>query len=541
MAWKSPWRARPVIAALVLSMAGPGSLAAADLCAGLPVDKSPHPMSALARPAPGAAVVDPEFGAVIRRITAVSASGDSPAIVPLYSTVSAWNADESRLILYHVGKGHELYDGRTYRFIRALDIDPANVEQVYWHTTDPDVLFYVSGNRLVRYHVGAGVKETLHTFSFCAGPVSGGSDPMFTSFDSDVIGLQCDGRTFFYRLHDDTVTVLAKTTLPSVQAAPSGTLGWIGGYVVDLGLKVQRQLDLANPWEHASLGRLADGDDAYHAVAFDPGPRGSGIGSLVTHDMRTGESEVVVGPATGYPYPPLGTHVSGMAYRQPGWVFLSIVGDPAGQGVLDNEIVVADAGSGRVCRAAHHRSWGRDNTQLADPYWAEPHVVASPSGTRAVFASDWGDGGTVDTYALELPVHQTLTATLVADHPRPTAGQKVTFSASIHNPGLPAQVDLYFLIVLPDGQQVVAFGPSGAVLGAWSKPASWPAVSTRLGLGTAFDSFRPAFYSLAWSASLPRGTYRFILLLTEAGSLADGRIDGSDVRASGVSEVTYTP
>ena len=38
-----------------------------------------------------------------------------------------------------------------------------------------------------------------------------------------------------------------------------------------------------------------------------------------------------------------------------------------------------------------------------DAYWAEPHTVPSPSGTRALFASDWGGGASVDTYVIELP------------------------------------------------------------------------------------------------------------------------------------------
>jgi hypothetical protein len=58
------------------------------------------------------------------------------------------------------------------------------------------------------------------------------------------------------------------------------------------------------------------------------------------------------------------------------------------------------------CRAGRHRSWGKGNTMLGEPYWAEAHTAASPSGTRAVFASDWGNGSTVDTYVLELPSYK---------------------------------------------------------------------------------------------------------------------------------------
>ncbi len=125
----------------------PGVASTQDLCSGLIQDKLPHPMSALAKPALGGAVTDPEFCTTIRRITAVPVSGSNPAIKPMYSTISAWNTDESLLILYHVGVGHELYDGRSYQFIRRLDIQPADLEQVYWHTTQSDILFYVRGKQ----------------------------------------------------------------------------------------------------------------------------------------------------------------------------------------------------------------------------------------------------------------------------------------------------------------------------------------------------------------------------------------------------------
>jgi hypothetical protein len=162
------------------------------VCQGLVTDKNPHPMTALAQPAVGTAATDAEFGTTIRRITDV---GDGGVLKPMYSTIPAWNADESYLILYHTGDvsgRHELYDGRSYAFIRDLDIQPADLEQVYWDTLDPQILYYVSRapRALIRYRVTAGTKDTLHVFA-CPGDVTGGSDPMFTSWDSRVIGLTC--------------------------------------------------------------------------------------------------------------------------------------------------------------------------------------------------------------------------------------------------------------------------------------------------------------------------------------------------------------
>ena len=540
MKWSTCGRALAVLSLLAAGAASPS--VAADLCQGLVQDKLPHPMTPLAKPALRQAVIDPQFGTTIRRVTAVAASGANPAIVPLYSTVSAWNADESRLILYHVGVGHELYDGHNYQFIRTLDISPADVEQVYWHASDPDVLFYVSGNQLIRYHVGSGLRDTVHTFSFCPGPASGGSDPMMTSWDSKLIGLRCGNQLFTYRMDTDTVAGVITSALDAPQASASGTLAYTGGYVLDSGLHFLRRLDLANPYDHADLGRLASGRDTYNTVAFDRGPAGSGLGSLVTFDLSDGSSRVVVGPTTGYPYPPSGTHVSAMAYRQPGWVFLSIVGDPAGQRVLDNELVLADTNGATVCRVAHHRSYGGNNTRLANSYWAEPHVVASPSGTRALFASDWGNGPTVDTYVAELPGYAPFQISLSTDKPAYTPGTTLHASLKLTNAGVPAAPDLYLLLILPDGDQVVDFTDWSfhAVMGRLSNPASLKPVQPGLSLFQPFTVDARDFLGWTWDATPAPGNYVLLMMTVKPGALADGRFDPGDLLAAGWASFRFT-
>lgn len=107
-----------------------------DLCAGLVQDLMDRPMTPLQRPGVGATVVDAEFGTTIRRISAVAAMGANPVIKPAYSTIAAWNTDETRLILYDVNEGHLLHDGKTYEFLKKLPIAPPDLEQFYWHGSD---------------------------------------------------------------------------------------------------------------------------------------------------------------------------------------------------------------------------------------------------------------------------------------------------------------------------------------------------------------------------------------------------------------------
>jgi hypothetical protein len=384
-----------------------------DLCAGMVTDKNPHPMTTLAKPAVGSTIVDAEFGTTIRRITAVAGSGANAAIVPMYTTISAWNADESLLILYSVGGGgHQLYDGKTYQHLRSLDISPADLEQVYWDTSDPDILYYVDGQEFIRYHVSAGTQDKLHSFSALCGSssVSNGDDPMFTSWDSHRLGLYCGNQMFIYDSSTDSVLgPKAVSGTPPAQVAPSGTLAYLeagSGQVLDANLNLVRSLGLQVPDNHASLGRLANGHDTWNGAVYDDGNDDvlSNVGILVTWDMSNGTGGAVIGPKTGWPYPPDG-HISAMAYKQPGWIFVSTIPDDSaglqGKTLLGLENLIADSNSGAVCRVGRHRSWGKNNSVLG--YWAEPHTVPSPSGTRAVFGSDWGNGTSVDSYVLELP------------------------------------------------------------------------------------------------------------------------------------------
>ncbi len=388
----------------------------ADLCAGLVQDQVERPVPPRERPPLLVPITEPSFGTRLIRITDVSPSeGEGAVIKPMYATTQAWNADESLLILWHRGRGHELYDGRTYAYLRGLPLDsPTDLEEVYWDPVDPDVLYYPSSSgarpRLLRFRVSSGATELVREFtgSPTSCPVSWdallttGGDPQDMSWGPErVIGLRCGTTGFLYSIAEDRVLGLMRGDESGVAPAVShdGTLAYHRGRVLDQSLEVRRRLDVVVPGEHSSLGRGASGP-LYAAVDFD----GSPPGTLVVHDMRTGEKRPIISPATGWPYPPSGTHVSGVARNGPlGWFAVSVVGQPPATCLPCGELLLANADTGTVCRVAHHRSfagWGRWG------YWAEPHVVLSPSGTRLLFGSDWGDGTTVNTYVVELPAYQ---------------------------------------------------------------------------------------------------------------------------------------
>ena len=385
-------------------------------CEGRVADKVAHPMAALAKPGPGDTYRDPAFGTEITRVTAASpAEGENAVIKPLYSTMPAWNADESLLLLWHRGRGHELYQGETpYRFQRALALrSPTDIEQVLWDPVEPSLLYYPSNYNaeplLIEHRVTP--KESwrvLHDFrkppTNC--PVDWGkllrlgSDPQWMSWGPrKLVGLQCGEVKFIYSIAEQAVVAVGRAaTVNAPVASPSEAFAYLDGYVLDLLFKPLRKLALANPSEHASLGRSAKGHDVWNAVDFD----GTEPGALVSHRLDTADHAVVIGPATGYPYPPSTTHLSAVAQRAPGWVAVGMVGAHTGKTVLDNEIVLANVDTGQVCRVAHARTFAGSTSAGRWGYWSETHVVLSPTATRILFGSDWMNGATVDTYVVDL-------------------------------------------------------------------------------------------------------------------------------------------
>jgi hypothetical protein len=410
-------------ALLITGLAGPGPAAAqsaeTDLCAGLITDKAPHPKTASPRPAKGVAFKDPVFGTRVMRITDVAKDFDSDVAKPMYSTIPAWNIDESRLVLFIRDKGHALFDGRTYAFIRMLDVEPADIEQLYWDAKDPDVLWFnyvweMSGESMrqfTRYRVSTNQKTVVYDYPRAGKPrgykVDNGEDPQYPAWDMSLWGVRIEmdkgSEKFSLSMPAKLEGRRVFNDGPTPMACPSGRCMWVpddkGSRLVDpKSLETVRRLKLWGD-EHGNLGLNAAGQDFFASVQFDSKP----AGTLIVENLQTGVVKPIISTANGYPYPPTSTHISAVAFRAPGWVAVSAVGKPAGQRVLDQEVLLANVDTGKVCRIAHHHSFAKEGRS---DYWGEPHVTISPSGTRAVFASDWENSSSVDTYVVELPAYK---------------------------------------------------------------------------------------------------------------------------------------
>ncbi len=387
---------------------------------------------------------DPAFGSRVIRIT------DSPMGVvqkPAYSTMQAWNADESLLLLYRGGKGdigHLLLDGHTYEVVRELDIVPSDLEEVYWSHTDPDAFYYVSKyssdfGLFKKYSVKSGKAKVVADFGkYCGarGLPTGGNDVHMQSMDDDQWGFRCrrdDDQWVMLSYRMSTGEVISKPigkgtkwsewTAPT--PTPSGERFWFQGTALSNDLEtVQKTMDMYKSSEHSNIGLTHDGQDALYQVVFNASPKGcngdlwKGIGHLVEQNLETGECRPIINEAQGYPYTTSSTHASARAYLRPGWVAMSSIGykeqfeyfsNGRKAPALLSEIYLAntDPDNAVTCRLAHHRSYGKMAERGGyPPYFGEPHATISPSGTRIIFGSDWYDSGSVDSYVLELPGYQ---------------------------------------------------------------------------------------------------------------------------------------
>jgi hypothetical protein len=236
-------------------------------------------------------------------------------------------------------------------------------------------------NRPVQYRVSAGARVVLHDFAAEAVPVRYGA----------------------YDRVLDAVTYVAGDPAGGVapMPGPSGLRFYLGGIIYDFSMDQLLDLGMPDPEEHSSIGKLSNGYDAIFATEFD----GTDPGTLVAYGKEDGTRHPFITESMGYPYPPSGTHVCAIAYKNPSLIAVSVVGyEATGQTLLDNEILLVDTGTGTVGRVCHHGSRAQSpNNEGPMGYRAEPRLVISPSGTRILFGSDREGGRSVDTYAAELP------------------------------------------------------------------------------------------------------------------------------------------
>lgn len=363
-------------------------------------DKLAHPMNfSMAKPARGNRYFDPQFNQVVTRVTDVAAQFPGSTICcPVYSTMPAWNADMTQLVVYVTPPGeHWLINMTTLQVNKQLNISVNAIENVAWHPIDPLLIRYTDGSTIKSRNIVTDADTTLFT---AGGAITFGSDPMYTSWDGDLFGLAQGSNAFTRRISTGASTGNIAAAGLGAMIAPSGSYYIANGNVYTAGGTSLLRAMTLNTEEHACMTRTTDGRDLWVACQFGGTYDGA---TVVAENIVTGEITRWITDTQGWPYTPGTTHISGVGLQSPGQVAVSCVGYPASyDGILQLECLVVDVnGPGLVGRVCHNHSIPGGQP---DPfnYFAEPHIIIAPNGRRAIFGSNWGTAGTtIDVYMVE--------------------------------------------------------------------------------------------------------------------------------------------
>jgi hypothetical protein len=418
------------LAGLVAALAE-ASRTAGVICAGhvpaLVTDRTVRQTPALAEPSARAPFVDPVFDTCVVRMTNRDIDPDpddtSEGLVPEYSRVQAFNADETRILIRGT-------DGTAYLYDAATLLPQGQVwfpgTEPRWDTADPDRLYSIDETRLVACNVTSGICQTVRDFAddlpglnlvtvWTRWEGSASADGRYWAF----MGENTDWMAVALLVYDLQADAVGATrSLPGDRDVDNVTMSPSGDYVVVLfdeycdsgalgtdadpcGIMVydrnlQNGRGLLRQSPHGDVALDAQGRDAM--IYQDPD-----TDWIAMVDLPTG----AVTPlwAIDFSHSPQGFHFCGRAFGRPGWAVVSTYagGHPTDYTWMDDQVFLVELqAGGRVVRLAH------DHTRYVDQeqdYWAEPHATANRNLTRILFGTNWGRSGTsqVETYLIELP------------------------------------------------------------------------------------------------------------------------------------------
>ncbi len=403
---------------------------------------------------------DPVFSTRIRRIsipqTLIGQVG--VGLVPAHSSVQAWNADGSKLMLSAATGTIHIFSGTAYTLFRSVannNGSTANPGVSYdsesafkWDNGDPDVIWYTSGCKLLQYHVGTD-RSTL-VKDFCPLTIDGiamtnnklrmGDNCDFSSNNNrvafrivapgagNIIGVAAYdigtdsilGAMNFQQGGDTQVPGSPQGGVPAaVCMSPSGNnivIDWnlslaqsptFHGYqVFNNNFTGKRQAGNGDHSGTLDVGFLGDGSEAFVAQINQAVPDDDRtLNAVRFNDLSMVNSVRPNGSFNG------GAMSASMRCQQlRGWAIMSSFTsppngsnpDPSAAQPMQDEIFAAKLdGSNEFRRIAHHQSIVTDS-------FAEPHATPNRDCTKIVFGSTWrtSAGANPDShfaYVIELP------------------------------------------------------------------------------------------------------------------------------------------
>ena len=373
-------------------------------------------------PERGVTIPEPSYGLCLTRITDAAEDPTIEFARADYPRRQSFNADNTRMLAVAGDGAWHLYDPRTASYEKQLPLLVGAAEP-HWHPDNPELLVFLPeqgallqvaslNTRTDESRVVGDLRGRLQlrwpdaSIMNTGAEGSPSADNRYWAFQvSDAQG-GAVGLVVWDQSLDMIVATMDIKELPDhLSMSPSGL------YVVvswsDRTVRFDRQLNnaltLQPSSEHSDIAIGADGDDYYVSVDF-----ASDAGDLFMTNLSSGvRTNLLPTYVQGRTTRTTSLHVSGKAYRKPGWVVVSMYNDDDPDGapqILYQRIwLVQMQAKPKLYPLAFHRSRLK-GLQGLDSYWAEPHASVNADLTRVIFNSNWNGTDAVNVFAIDVPL-----------------------------------------------------------------------------------------------------------------------------------------